>query len=67
MSMALSICASLMISGHRHLTTSLCAPLVSITRPCAKAWRHTAAAMSPSGQPMPSIIPRPLSCREAGP
>ncbi len=65
--MARSICSSLITSGQRHLTTSLWAPLVSITRPFSKAWRQMAAAVSPSGQLMPIIIPRPLTNRESGP
>src|SRR5690606_15164409 len=67
MVMALSICSSLMISGHRHLTTWLWLPLVSMTSPRSKASAQMAAAVSPSGQLMPIIMPRPLTNRESGP
>src|SRR5690606_12784321 len=67
MSIAWVICCSLMISGHRHLTTWLWLPLVSMIRPRSKASRQMAAAVSPSGQLMPIIMPRPLTNRESGP
>src|SRR6056297_2455382 len=61
MSSPLAKVASGVVSGARTLTTSSCAPEVSMMRPFPKARAQISPARSPLPTSTPCIMPRPLS------